>query len=46
MYVQKIFYLVKIHGHLSNINEVTDFHGGLFFSALRSNTRWTTVQSS
>ena len=44
---RKIFYLIKIHGQLININEVTDFHGGfLIFSALRSNTRWTTAQSS
>ena len=44
---RKIFYLIKIHGQLININEVTDFHGGfLIFSALRSNARWTTVQSS
>ena len=33
----KIFYLIKIHGQLININEVTDFDGGLYFSALRSN---------
>ena len=39
---RKIFYMIKIHGQLININEVTDFHGGfLIFSALRSNTRWT-----
>ena len=33
---------------LININEVTDFHSGFLtiFSALRSYTRWTTVQSS
>ena len=44
---RKIFYLIKIQGQLININEVTDFHGGfLIFPALRSNTRWTTVQSS
>ena len=44
---RKIFYLVKIHGQLININEVADFHSGfLIFSVLRSNTRWTTVQSS
>ena len=42
---RKIFYLIKIHGQLININEVTDFHGGfLIVSALRSNIRWTTVQ--
>ena len=39
---RKIFYMIKIHGQLININEVTDFHGGfLIFSALRSNTRLT-----
>ena len=44
---RKKSYLIKIHGQLININEVTDFHGVfLIFSALRSNTRWTTVQSS
>ena len=45
MYVHKIFYLkIKFHGQLININEVTDFHSGFLtiFSALRSNTRWTT----
>ena len=26
---RKLFYLIKIHGQLININEVTDFHGGL-----------------
>ena len=45
--LEKKIYLIRIHGQLININEVTDFHGGfLIFSALRSNTRWTTVQSS
>ena len=41
----KIFYLkIKIHGQLINIKEVTNFHNGFLtiFSALRSNTRWTT----
>ena len=32
------------HGQFINVHEVTDFHGGFLtiFSALRSNTRWTT----
>ena len=45
MCVLKIFYLkIKIHGQLININKFTDFHNGFLtiFSALRSNTRWTT----
>ena len=25
---RKIFYWIKIHGQLININEITDFHGG------------------
>ena len=42
--VLTLLYLIKIPEQLININEVTDFHGGfLIFSALRSNTRWTTV---
>ena len=37
---RKIFYLIKIHRQLININEVTHFHDGfLLFSALKSNTR-------
>ena len=33
-----------LHEQFININEVTDFHNGFLtiFSALRSNTRWTT----
>ena len=43
MYVE-ILYLINIRRQYINIHEVTDFHGGFstIFSALRSNTRWTT----
>ena len=43
MFVE-ILYFIKIRGKLINIHEVTDFHGGFLtiFSAVRSNTRWTT----
>ena len=27
-FLKKMFYWIKIHGQLININEVTDFHGG------------------
>ena len=46
---QQIYYLkIKIHRQLININEVTDFYSGFLtiFSALRSNTRWTTEPMS
>ena len=45
---RKIFYLIKIHGQLININEVTDFDVGfLIFFCFKIkyiiSTRWTTV---
>ena len=41
---RKYFLKIETHGQLININEVTDFHNDFLtiFSALRSNTRWTT----
>ena len=47
MYTEILYLKIKIRRQLINIHEVTDFHGvfSIIFPALRSNTRWTTVQS-
>ena len=44
MYVEILYLKIKIRRQLINIHEVTDFHSGFltYFSALTSNTRWTT----